>query len=121
MAGKVKRVTVNLTAYPDLVVIYLGMRANSLRGLKTLIQFGPRIQRAVDQKPDGLLLHENLILFAVPSACGSAPVLARLRIARKLGALAPAPGLVASLLTRFRRHRFLARSLFRPRRNGSYL
>lgn len=70
MAEKVKRVTVDLTAYPNLVVIYLGMRANSLRGLKTLIQFGPRIQNAVDQKPDGLLLHENFLLSLFPPHAG---------------------------------------------------
>jgi hypothetical protein len=41
MAAKVNRVSVDLTAYPDLVVIYLGMRVNSLRGLATLFGFGP--------------------------------------------------------------------------------
>jgi Domain of unknown function (DUF4188) len=66
MLGKVNRVTVDLSPYPNLVVIYLGMRAASLRGLKTLIQFGPRIKAAVDQKPDGLLLHENLIFSLMP-------------------------------------------------------
>ena len=30
----VERRTVDLSAYPDLVVIYLGMRINALRGLK---------------------------------------------------------------------------------------
>ena len=60
MATKVNRVTVDLSPYPDLVVIYLGMRVNSLRGLKTVFQFGPRISASVASKPDGLLLHENL-------------------------------------------------------------
>jgi len=36
MAVKVNRITVDLTGYPNLVVIYLGMRVNSLRGLATL-------------------------------------------------------------------------------------
>ena len=36
------RRTVNLSDYPDLVVIYLGMRVNVLTGLKTLIGFAPR-------------------------------------------------------------------------------
>ena len=40
---KVERRTVDLAAYPDLVVIYLGMRANALTGIKTLVGFGPRI------------------------------------------------------------------------------
>src|ERR1700733_6167010 len=70
MPAKVNRVTVDLKSYPNLVVIYLGMRANSLRGLKTLVQFGPRIQRAVDQNPDGLLLHENFIFSLFPPHAG---------------------------------------------------
>jgi hypothetical protein len=42
---KVNRTTVDLSAYPDLVVIYPGMRVNSLRGLKTLAD--PRRNTAV--------------------------------------------------------------------------
>jgi hypothetical protein len=61
MAQRPKRETVNLSAYPDLVVIYLGMRVNALTGLKTVMGFGPKISQAVDAKPDGLLLHENLM------------------------------------------------------------
>jgi len=61
MASKVNRVTVDLSAYPDLVVIYLGMRVNRLRGMKTVFSFGPRI---------GLLLHENLILSLFPLHVG---------------------------------------------------
>jgi hypothetical protein len=41
MTAKVDRRTVDLSGYPDLVVIYLGMRVNTLAGLKTLIGFGP--------------------------------------------------------------------------------
>ncbi len=37
------RRTVDLSAFPDLVVIYLGMRVNELKGLKTLLRFGPKI------------------------------------------------------------------------------
>lgn len=70
MPAKVNRVSVDLSPYPNLVVIYLGMRANSLRGLKTLAQFGPRIKAAVDRKPDGLLLHENLMFSVFPPHAG---------------------------------------------------
>jgi hypothetical protein len=59
MKTSVNRQTVDLGNYPDLVVIYLGMRVNSLRGLRTLLALGPMIRQAVDLKPDGLLLHEN--------------------------------------------------------------
>jgi hypothetical protein len=39
MAAKVNCVTIDLTAYPDSAVIYLGMLANSPRGLKTVGNF----------------------------------------------------------------------------------
>lgn len=61
MAHRPRRETVNLSKFPDLVVIYLGMRVNALTGFKTLFGFGPKIAQAVDAKPDGLLLHENLL------------------------------------------------------------
>jgi Domain of unknown function (DUF4188) len=53
--------TVDLSGYPDLVVIYLGMRVNRVTGWKTLLGFGPRISKAVKDKPDGLLLHESVL------------------------------------------------------------
>ena len=61
MQARPKRETVDLSQYPDLVVIYLGMRVNAIRGIKTLLGFGPRISRAVNAKPDGLLLHESIV------------------------------------------------------------
>ena len=61
MAGRPKRETVDLSNYPDLVVIYLGMRVNAFTGFKTLIGFGPKISSAVEAKPEGLLLHENML------------------------------------------------------------
>jgi hypothetical protein len=64
--GRPERQAADLSSYPDLVVIYLGMRANSLRGVKTLVSFGPRIQKAVAGKPDGLLLHQNLVFSLFP-------------------------------------------------------
>ena len=70
MAGTVNRQTVDLSAYPEMVVIYLGMRANSLRGLKTLISFGPKIAASVAAKPDGLLLHENFMFSLFPPHAG---------------------------------------------------
>jgi len=70
MSAKANRLTVDLSPYPNLVVIYLGMRVNSLRGFKTLMQFGPRISAAAAQKPDGLLLHENLYYSFFPPHFG---------------------------------------------------
>jgi hypothetical protein len=66
MTGRVERQTVNLSAFRDLVVIYLAMRVNAWTGVKTLLGFGPQIKNSVDQKPDGLLLHENFIMSLVP-------------------------------------------------------
>ena len=54
MAKHVERRTVDLSAYPNLVVIYLGMRVNRLRGLKTLFGFGPKISKSVGGEPAGL-------------------------------------------------------------------
>ena len=47
MRSTPNRTTADLSAYPDLVVIYLGMRVNSPGGLRTLISFGPKIRTSV--------------------------------------------------------------------------
>ncbi len=70
MNTKVDRRTVDLSSYPDLVVIYLGMKVNTLTGIKTLLGFGPKISNSVAQKPDGLLLHENMIYSLFPPHVG---------------------------------------------------
>lgn len=68
--GKVNRQTIDLSGYPDLVVIYLGMRVNALTGLKTVFGFGPKIANSAASKPDGLLLHENLLWGLFPPHVG---------------------------------------------------
>jgi hypothetical protein len=70
MRTKVERRTVDLTGFPDLVVIYLGMRVNALTGLKTVAGFGPKIAKSVDARPDGLLLHESLVFSLFPPHVG---------------------------------------------------
>jgi hypothetical protein len=70
MPSKVNRITVDLSSYPNLVIIYLGMRANSLRGLGTIFSFGPRISKAVAARPDGLLLHESIFFSLFPLHVG---------------------------------------------------
>lgn len=70
MATTVNRRTVDLSQYPDLVVVYLGMRVNRLTGLKTLVGFGPRIAKSVEARPDGLLLHENFVFSLFPMHAG---------------------------------------------------
>lgn len=64
------RQTVDLSQYPDLVVIYLGMRVNRMAGLKTLFGFGPKISGSVAAHPDGLLLHENIVYSLFPPNVG---------------------------------------------------
>ena len=68
--AKVNRRTVDLSAYPDLVVVYLGMRVNAFAGLKRLLGLGPQIADSVKAKPDGLLLHEDMILSLFPLHVG---------------------------------------------------
>jgi len=70
MTARTQRTTVNLSDFPDLVVIYLGMQVRTLAGLKTLISFGPKINAAVAAKPDGLLLHENVFYSFFPLNAG---------------------------------------------------
>ncbi|MGA2370356.1 MAG: monooxygenase family protein [Candidatus Korobacteraceae bacterium] len=64
------RRTVDLSHYPELVVIYLGMRVNRLTGLKTLLGFGPKITASVEAQPAGLLLHEVIIYLMFPPHVG---------------------------------------------------
>ena len=70
MSTKVDRRTVDLSTYPNLVVIYLGMRVNRLTGIKTLLGFGPQIANSAAAKPDGLLCHENLLYSFFPMHVG---------------------------------------------------
>lgn len=70
MKPQPSRGTVDLSAYPDLVVIYLGMRVNALTGIKTVIGFGPKISKSADDKPEGLLLHEGILYSLFPPHVG---------------------------------------------------
>jgi hypothetical protein len=71
MPRRVERRTVDLSGYPDLVVIYLGMRVNRIAGIKTLRGFGPKISSSVDAHPDGLLSHENFVFSFFPMHAGT--------------------------------------------------
>jgi hypothetical protein len=70
MKTQPNRRTVDLSSYPDLVVIYLGMRVNMITGIKTLIGFGPKIAKSVEAQPVGLLLHENFLFSLFPPHAG---------------------------------------------------
>jgi len=60
------RSTVDLSDYPDLVVITLGMKAHGLRGLRTMLGIRREILRAVRERPDGLLHHDTLVVSNWP-------------------------------------------------------
>ena len=63
MKTPVNRQTVDLSAYPDLVVIYLGMKVRTIMGIITLVRHGPLIDKAGAARPEGLLHCENNIVF----------------------------------------------------------
>ena len=60
MQAKVSRRSVDLSAWPDLVVVYLGFRVTRLRGVAHLLGLGRGIRQSVAARPDGLLAHESL-------------------------------------------------------------
>jgi Domain of unknown function (DUF4188) len=66
----VDRQTVDLSAYPDLVVVYLGMRVRKPRGMLRVLGLGPQIQKSWKAEPDGLLLHEDMIWSLFPPHLG---------------------------------------------------
>lgn len=70
MSTNVQRRTVDLSSYPDLVVIYLGMRVNRITGIKTLIGFGPKISASAEARPHGLLRHETVVYSIFPMHIG---------------------------------------------------
>jgi len=70
MGTKVSRKTVDLSGFPNLVVIYLGMRVNRLTGIKTLLGFGPKINSSAAAQPEGLLLHEPVLYSLFPPNIG---------------------------------------------------
>jgi hypothetical protein len=65
-----ERTTVDLADYPELIVIYLGMRVRTLRGMRTLRSIGQQIRLSAQARPDGLLRHEMLIYSLRPPHVG---------------------------------------------------
>ena len=49
--------TADLSDYPDLVLIYLGMSVEGPGGEEPLERLGPQILASVEAEPDGLLPH----------------------------------------------------------------
>ena len=55
-------VTVDLTGFPDLTVVYLGMKITRFRGIATLLGIGRPLRTLAHDRPDGLL-HQELFLW----------------------------------------------------------
>jgi hypothetical protein len=88
MALNTDRRTVDLSAFPDLVVIYLGMRVNELRGLRTLLRAQDLEVGRRSTRRAALAREHNLLLGASP--WWHAPVLAGLRVPGEVGTVAAA-------------------------------
>ena len=115
------RRTVHLSAFPDLVVIYLGMRVNELRGLKTVFRFGPKIAKSAAEQPEGLLSARKHTVLRRASPRRDTPVLAGLRIPGEVGTLVAAQGVVGELRARHGWYGLLARTVLQARRDGGGL
>jgi len=61
MQAPIPRKSVDLSGYPDLVMIMLGFRVRGWRGLLALRRIGPGLRQIMRELPDGLLAHENLM------------------------------------------------------------
>jgi hypothetical protein len=55
------RQTVDLSAYPDLVVVVLGLKLRGLRALPAALGLGRGLDEIKRTPPDGLLAHEGLL------------------------------------------------------------
>ncbi len=55
------RHSVDLSGYPDLVVVYLGYRAKGLKGVRSLLRIGRGLNTLRSDPPDGLLAHEGMM------------------------------------------------------------
>jgi hypothetical protein len=102
------RRTVDLSGYPDLVVVYLGMRVNRITGLKTLMGLGPKISSSASAKPEGLLHHEILFYSIFPMHFGIRQYWRDVGSLLGLDTVRSAPAMVASLPEGFGWNRVLA-------------
>lgn len=60
MQGQSQRASVDLSAFPDLIVIILGFRVRRLRGIATLLGIGRGLGSIERNRPDGLLGNEQM-------------------------------------------------------------
>ena len=113
----VDRQTVDLSAYPDLVVFYLGIRVRRPRGMLRLLGLEPQIQKSWKAAAGWPATARGFHLVADPAARWDAPVLARPRQPGALEPLGAAQAVVAAVPEGLRRNRPLARDLLHGRRH----
>jgi hypothetical protein len=70
MRDMIEQRAADLGSYPELVVIYLGMRVYRLRGLYTVIRLRNEVLKEVKAQPDGLLYHESFYFSLFPLHIG---------------------------------------------------
>ncbi|MGV9411447.1 monooxygenase family protein [Nocardia sp. NPDC003693] len=68
---RVNRLTADLSEYPDLVMILLGMRVHRPRGMLRLLGVGPKLYSSHRERPDGLLSHEDIVWSFFPPHWGA--------------------------------------------------
>ncbi|UAK25941.1 monooxygenase family protein [Sphingomonas nostoxanthinifaciens] len=61
MQAAINRQSVDLSDYPDLVMIMLGFRTRGWRGLRALRRIGPGLNGISRERPEGLLAHEGMM------------------------------------------------------------
>ncbi|KTQ95351.1 hypothetical protein NS226_12510 [Aureimonas ureilytica] len=61
MQAKPKRQSVDLSAYPDLVMVLLGFQVQGWRGVPALLRIGRGLRALRDRAPDGLLWDQQFI------------------------------------------------------------
>jgi hypothetical protein len=61
MQAAVSRQSVDLSNYPDLVMIMLGFQLRGWRGLLAMRRIGSGMKQIARQAPDGLLAHEGMM------------------------------------------------------------
>jgi hypothetical protein len=106
--ARVDRRTVDLSGYPDLIVIYLGLRVNAVMGIKKALGLGPQIAKSAADKPDGLLLHEDLLFSLFPPHLGMRQYWRDFESLERLDSLRASSPVAERLPAGVGGHRFLA-------------
>ena len=55
------KISVDLSPYPDLIVVYLGFRARGLSGVQRMMSLGKSFRSIKESPPDGLLRNEFVL------------------------------------------------------------